>query len=604
MLSANRGSKEQSPAASLGLADVLNWGIWFGATTALGETTAVALVRALTSRTVFITRDIVWRAPIANVMLYALTGAFMAIVLRRTSRAKALGLLAGVFVFGAVVGPLLQLPRLHPYAAMLLAAGIGVQAARLAKGRWEVASLAIRATMPWVAVPCALLAGGFLIARDVRVSRLEAGLPPAGPHWPNVLFIVLDTVRADSVSLYGYERNTTPRLEALARSGVRFDNAIAPAPWTLPSHAAMFSGRLPVDLSADWLRPLDRTHATLAEALQQRGYVTVGEVANLLYTTSATGLDRGFLTYADFPFSISTLMQQSWVVRPLAVELRRNLGEEDKMVRKSAAEVTDAFLGWLRNRSDRPFFAFLNYFDAHAPYLPPPPYDTLYGGGDPVVDLSRQREWSPAEIQRALNSYEGAITFMDAQLGRLFDELKRQGIAENTLIIVTSDHGEQFGEHGLFGHANSLYRAVLHVPLVVSYPPKVPAGVSVATPVSLVDLASTVMDLVAANPDSHRPFPSRTLVTTWTGGESNAERPVFSEVSKGINTEEWLPFSRGRMTSVVLKGWHYIRNGDGAEELYDLAHDPSEEANRASDSSAAAVLEAARDAVSRTLLKP
>lgn len=599
-----RESTQQPTAAPLGLGDVLDWAIWFGALTALGQTAAVTAVRTFTTRTVFITRDIVWRAPVANIVLYAVLGAVLVALMRRASRATALGLLAGLFVFVAVVGPVLQLPRLHPYAALLLAAGVAVQAARFARERHLWTGLAIRRTMPWVAVPCALLAAGYLVTREVGVRRAEAGLPQARAQAPNVLLIVLDTVRARSLSLYGYERPTSPRLDAFARTGVRFDNAMAPAPWTLPTHASLFSGRLPKELTADWRSPLDRTHATLAEVLQQRGYMTVGDVANLLYTTSSTGLDRGFLRYSDFPLSTATFMEQSWLVRPLVGEVRRNLNAEDMMVRKSGAEVTDRFLAWVGERPQRPFFAFLNYFDAHAPYVPPPPYDTMFGKGGPMPDVLRRRQWSPDEIQRSLDAYEGSIAFMDAQLGRLFDELKRQGVLDNTIVIVTSDHGEQFGEHGLFDHANSLYRAVLHVPLVISYPGRVPAGLTVETPVSLVDLASTVLDLTGTAAGAPAPLPGRTLASHWDGAPPAAGTPVFAEVSQGINTAAWLPVSRGRMTSVVMNGWHYIRNGDGTEELYDFAHDPAEAENRATDTSVAGALEAARAAVVTTLARP
>src|SRR5262249_3466064 len=146
------------------------------------------------------------------------------------------------------------------------------------------------------------------------------------------------------------------------------------------------------------------------------------------------------------------------------------------------------------SRPQKPFFAFLNYFDAHGPYLPPPPFNRKFGDGGPQPDLMVRRTWSPQEIQRSIDAYDGALSYLDEQLGILLDKLKNQHLLENTLIVVTSDHGEQFGEHGLFDHANSLYRPLLHVPLVISYPPRVPASIRISHPVTLVNLPSTILD--------------------------------------------------------------------------------------------------------------
>ncbi len=554
---------------------------------------AVTAVRTLTSRMVFITRDIVWRAPVSNIALYGLLGLGMVVLLRRMPRTRSLALLAGLFVFLAAVGPVLQVPRLHPYAALFLALGVAVQAARLTGWHTDVASRLVRRSLPFVAVPCLLLAAGYLGIREVRTRQAITALPPASSGAPNVLVIVLDTVRARSLGVYGSPRPTSPKLDAFARTGVLFEHAFSPAPWTLPSHASMFTGLVPKALTADWLHPLDQTQATLAEEMQRRGYATVGEVANLLYTTSATGLDRGFLRYSDFPFSVATFMHQSWLTRPIAAEVRRNFGQEDKMVRKSAAQVTDSFLDWLPGRPDAPFFAFLNYFDAHAPYLPPAPYDTMFGHG-PLPDVATRRQWSPPEIQRSLDAYEGSVAYIDAELGRLLESLAAQGILEDTVVVITSDHGEQFGEHGLFDHANSLYRAVLHVPFIVSYPRRVPAGVRVSTPVSLVDLPATVLDLVGT--ERQQAMPGRSLVDAWTG-VSDGGRAVFSQVSRGINLAPHLPVSRGNMVSVIVDGVHYIRNGDGVEELYDFEHDEQETTNLAGRPDMQERLLAARSAV-------
>jgi len=584
--------------------ELLRRSLWFGILTALGQIALVLFARAFTRRLIHITNDIVWVGPVANVALYTILGVILYALTRRAPRPTASALVSGVFLFTGVIGVLLQVPGLHPYAAFALAAGLSVEGGRQSSRHADALAGLVRTTLPWLAALSLALAAGYPAWKAVSARAWEAAPTAAPAGAPNVLLIVLDTVRASSLDLYGATRATAPRLRTFAQSGVVFDNALSTAPWTLPSHASIFTGRLPKDVSADWQTPLDRQHATLADVLRSRGYATVANVANLLYATTPTGLNRGFTRYWDFPVALPTFMQQSWLVRPVVAQVRSSLDETDMMVRKSGAEVTDTFLAWVGHRPQRPFFAFLNYFDAHAPYVPPPPYDTMFGKGGPMPDVLRRRQWSPDEIQRSLDAYEGSIAFVDTQLGRLFDELKRQGVLENTIVIVTSDHGEQFGEHGLFDHANSLYRAVLHVPLVISYPGTVPAGLRVEAPVSLVDLASTVLDLTGTADGAPAPLPGRTLASHWGGTPSATGTPVFAEVSKGINTAPWLPVSRGRMTSVLMNGWHYVRNGDGTEELYDFAHDPAEAENRATDTSVAGALEAARAAVATTLARP
>lgn len=580
------------------LADAIDWVVWFGVATALGQTAVVTALRTLTTRLVFVTQDIVWRGPIANLALYAVAGLLLMVAFRTRSRATTLGVTTGVFVFAGVVGPVLQVPKLHPYAGLLLAAGVAMQVARFVMADVGRARRVVSATKPWLVGLCAVTALGFLGLREMRVRRTEAALPVLPGTTPNILLIVLDTVRAQSLGVYGNARATSPNIDALAATGVRFQHAIAPAPWTLPSHASMFTARAPHELSADWLRPLDSTNETLAAHLQASGYATVGEVANLLYTTSSSGLDRGFLRYSDFTFSWGTLLHESWVWRPLKDEVRRTFGlksDRDDMVRKSAREVTDGFLAWTTSRPERPFFAFLNYFDAHAPYLPPDAYLTKFGARGPAPDLTERKTVTPEEASQALAAYEGAIAYTDAEIGRLLSTLKANGVLDHTIVILTADHGEQFGEHGLFDHANSLYRPLLHVPLIVAAPGRVPAGRVVDTPVSLMRLAPTVLDLAGLQSAAPSPFEGRTLSAHWTGGDAPGE-PVYSEVSQGINTLPWLPVTKGSMQSVVLDGWHYIRGGDGSEEMYDFAGDPAEAVNRVSDPALAPHLEAARAA--------
>ena len=348
-------------------------------------------------------------------------------------------------------------------------------------------------------------------------QRALAKLSPVPRDAPNVLLLVLDTVRAQSLSLYGYVRGTTPRLEQWAKTGVVFDRAVSTAPWTLPSHASLFTGQFPHELSADWFIPLDATFPTLAEGFRAYAYVTAGFVANIYpWCTYEYGLNRGFIHYEDYPISLGQVIANSSLFRTITSnsQFRRIFGYHQLIPRKSAADINKDFLRWLSTIKSRPFFAFLNYFDAHDPYLPPTPFDTKFGPNRswtyPQVFF---RKISPQETQAWVDAYDGSIAYLDYQVDLLLHELQRRGVLENTLVIITSDHGEEFNEHGVFGHANSVYWQGLHVPLLVLYPGHVPADKRIHEPISLRDIPATVVDLVKLKGTTR--FPGTSLARFW-----------------------------------------------------------------------------------------
>jgi len=330
--------------------------------------------------------------------------------------------------------------------------------------------------------------------RALATARL--GAAPADA--PNVLLIILDTVRGANLSLYGYPRPTTPALERWGAAGVTFDRALATAPWTLPSHGTLFTGRLGSELGGDWLRPVRIGQASLAQLFYRRGYATAGFVGNLVYASYESGLTPGFIRYEDYPISWHQVLLHSPLVQTgLARALGQSRGLRDawralrrldlQIKRRPASEykaaggITDAFLAWQRETAGRPFFAFLNYFDAHDPHRAPADLLARFAGTGTAEDR-----------------YDAAIAYLDRELDRLFAELARRGVLDRTIVVVTSDHGEQFGEHGLRGHANSLYLPVLEVPLMLRYPARVPAGRRVTQAVSLRDLPATILDLAGA----------------------------------------------------------------------------------------------------------
>lgn len=437
-------------------------------------------------------------------------------------------------------------------------------------------------------------------------------IPISGdPERKNVILIVLDTVRADHLGLYGYVRDTTPNLAKLASRGVRFDRAFSTAPWTAPSHAGLFTGRWPHELSIGWDRPLDSTHATLAEVLAGAGYSTAGFVANTTYCSYETGLDRGFAHYEDYDVTLrgvllcSSLVERSlnFVHKHPALANRLGLGGLSAGDRKDAARINHDFLGWLdgRGTTNRPFFAFINYYDAHHPYLAPDlEAGTPFGSKpDSPRDFRLLKTWwerdklgiSRDDLALALDSYDRCIAYLDDQLGRLFEELRRRGELDRSVVIVTSDHGEHLGERDLFGHGCSVYRPELHVPLVVVVPGSCPASRAIDGPVSLRDVPATVFDL-AGLPGSS-PFPGRSLARAWKGGNESSDF-VLSEVNSPPDDDPnrgRSPAAGGPMTSAVRGDYHYIKAGDGREELFDLRRDPAERDDLAGRPDLAAVLD-------------
>jgi len=247
----------------------------------------------------------------------------------------------------------------------------------------------------------------------------------------------------------------------------------------------------------------------------------------------------------------------------------------------SAEQINRTFLAWLERARPAPFFAFLNFMDAHVPYTSPDSFRLRYSSQHPRrLPAAASRDsagvrLTPADERERLDKYDGSIAYLDSQLGALIRELERRHLLDNTLIIVSADHGEEFAEHGLAYHGYSLYRLSLHVPLLVSFPGRVPAGRRVTAAGSLRNLAATVLDLVA--PGEVR-IPGRSLARFWTGADT--PDTIVADIRWAKNLPDWYPVSRGDINSIAFDGLRYIRNeGDGAEELYDFRTDVLERWN-------------------------
>lgn len=534
--------------------------------------------------------DIVWMAPLADavVFLLAALGLMLALQLtaRGASRATKLSVVTGALVSLAVWSLTERVPQIGRWPGAILGLGAGVAVGGGLRRRGESPTAIDRAFWP-LGAAVVVLGGVVIVGGVLRERRALASLPAAESDMPNVLLLILDTVRAESTSLYGYSRATTPALAALADSGVRFDRAFATAPWTLPSHGTLFTGRYPHEISVDWTVPLDDSVPTLAERFRDAGYMTGGFVGNY-FMSWEVGLHRGFVHYEDYLRNVKQLAMSSslatWVTH--WPRLRRAIKWYDHVNRKTADEVNAAALRWIGARGARPYFAFLNYMDAHEFYLPPAPFATavspdtarknwliefsMENGG--IAFRGEKEAMKPHEVQAELNAYEAAIAYVDSRIAALLDSLESLGALRNTVVVVTSDHGEQFSEHGRFGHGNSLYPQLLHVPLVIWSPGRVPAGVRVRERVTLRDLAATIESFALGRVT----LPGSTLASYWDGDSTTySSSPILA--SRTTSRRELLPDSvRHGAWATVMGGKLVIEfvGGPPTTEVYDLDRDP------------------------------
>jgi arylsulfatase A-like enzyme len=570
-----------SPSAFARMFRILTIAIWFGLATGTVHVLLAVVNRFVRNRILMVGPQMFWMTPISYALIFAVAGGVLAVLAGVWSRLRlehrAFAIFAGLGVFSLM----LPFPQLHKGAVALVAAGVGSQVGRAMASRSEWwLSLMRRSVVRGVIAVIGLAA--LIEAWPMAAERYAlARLPPAPNKAPNVLLIVLDTVRAGSLSLYGYERPTTPGLERLARESATFDFAMSTAPWTLKSHGTMFTGLYPQQIRGDFQHPLEFDTPVLAEEFRRHGYVTAGFAGNLIYASRESGLSNGFVHYEDYQLSVPQLILHSWIAQiPLArsIASSRSLSGVWKAVthpqltfdsndfnrktyeRRSAAAIAEAFLSWQAAQKGRPFFAFLNLFDAHFAYRS-------------TREFERRFALADKEMQ---GLYDGAIAYTDSELERLLSELQRRKLLDDTIVVITSDHGEQFGDHGLIVHANSLYTQLLHVPLLIRYPPAVPAGVRVDTAVTLRDLPATIVEL-AGLPGIQ--FPGTSLSGQWTRGTGTptpSASALLAELSNVVRPDPGSPPSYGPMRSVFDQRFHYIRRGDGAEELFDYRADPAE----------------------------
>jgi arylsulfatase A-like enzyme len=575
-------------------ADVFAVATWFGLTAGLLEGAVFMLSQRLGwlgQELVVnsVTLEIVWVAALFNLLLFnavavALLG--LASIVRRLPLAT-----AAVFLFSAMASEdlivLTLTGHLHAYALVILGIGLGATVTRWARRREHVAFRFWRRSLPWVGAAALIALVGIQGGFWVRERLALAALPPMRSDAPSVLVIVADTLRADHLSAYGYARPTSPNIDRIAGQGVLFEQAFAASSWTAPSHASVLTGLYPSQHGVEWHHSaalVGARYPTLAEALRDRGYRTAAFSANIFWFTRARGFDRGFIRFEDYFRSIGDAADRPIYGRIVEKLVLRRLGFEDIPGRRRAADINRSLLRWIDRDPGRPFFAFLNYMDTHDPYLPPRPYRTRFSklanpGGLLNERVRREVPLGSEQQQGEIDAYDGAVAYVDDQIGMLVQGLRHRGLADRTLLVITADHGESLGERGLFLHANGLSPQELHVPLIFVQPGRLPSAARVARPVTNAALPASVMDLVGGDPSVFR---ARSLRPLWEnpGGQPNWPDPI-AEIARIPWALPKAPARRGWMKAMVTPRWYYVLHQESGAELYDRETDPGQRVNLA-----------------------
>lgn len=353
-------------------------------------------------------------------------------------------------------------------------------------------------------------------------------LPAFSIQKPNILFITIDTLRADRLGSYGYKSAQTPSIDQLAREGIQFSNVFSPVPLTRPSHISIFTSLYPYQhgIHDNVAPPLSKEIPTLAEILETQGYSTAGFVASFVIN-SQSGLQRGFNTYAD-----------EFDPQKQPTQFALNL-------EKRGDQVYNEFQKWMARNKNRPYFAWIHLYDPHFPYAPPPPYSSKF----------------------AQRPYDGEVAYTDSVIGKIL-KLTDQ----NTLLVLTSDHGESLGDHGENAHSFFIYDATLHVPLLFRWPGMLKTGTKISIQARLIDIFPTLLDLLSM------PVPKKISgisLKPWLldPQKKDPDLPSYSETFT-----PWLHFGWSPLQGVRRNGWKYIQAPQ--PELYNVLLDPGEMRNR------------------------
>jgi len=477
--------------------------------------------------------------------------------------------------------------RVLPWAVagLLLSLTVGAAAFRflLDPGRRERFLRPLERIAPVPAALLLLAAGAAFLWELREPGPPEAAAPGGGAAGKNVVLIVVDALRADRISEDGYAGETAPRFDELAGEGARFENCYAAATWTKPSVASLLTSLYPDAHGAR--RRADRLPAearTLPEILRESGWFTAAVVANP-NLKSVFGFDQGFAVYDDSLME-DRLYEIALRSFPFFPGLVRISGKSfDITDRDNAERVNRRIIPFLESLRGRPFFLYLHYMDPHFPYRPPREFSDLF---------------PPAPGGEEAARYDAEIRFVDDRIGVLIDRLKALDLYDRSVIVVTADHGEAFGEHSDSGHGHTIFEEMVRVPLIIRGAGEKPAA-RIVRPVRSIDIMPTILDLLSLPPDPTLEGTSLLplLRSPASGRESGPDIFIDQESFDG----------KFRLRGMIREGrWKYIRDespgretggGGGREELYDLSADPGEKANLAGEKTD--ILRELRDAIRR-----
>jgi arylsulfatase A-like enzyme len=402
----------------------------------------------------------------------------------------------------------------------------------------------------------------------------------------NVVLISIDSLRADHVHAYGYSRETTPNLDRLARQGALFETVIAESSWTLPTHISMLTGltSLVHGVEEDTER-LNPSRPTLASLLREQGYRT-GGIFSAPYLDPIYGFAKGFEKYEGVIGEIAyeDAYQGAYEgERPDADSETPPTGRDINPLSHrtiSSPTVTQKAIEFLSEVAGEKFFLFVHYFDVHYDYTPPeelwrkfdPDYQGSLTGRNFSRDPSIHPGMSPRDLEHLVALYDGEILFTDRYIGYLMDALERNGLAEKTLVMVTSDHGEEFFEHGNPGHGRSLYDEVLKVPLIVRLPGRVKPGTRISEQVRQVDITPSILSLVGLTEEPG--VGGADLAQVLEGGSAPPRLPAVSRLVTGQGRNVHVSFRTDEYKYILHR---MDREKTESELLFFLSRDPGEQ---------------------------
>lgn len=386
--------------------------------------------------------------------------------------------------------------------------------------------------------------------------------------YPNVLLISIDTLRPDHLHCYGYRRTTSPAIDKLASEGVLFENHISSTSWTLPAHAALFTSLADsVHGCTDTDRKLHKDFNTISEVFARAGYETAGFFSGP-YLHPAFGLGQGFDHYENctsYAKAIDGEPVKKWAM-------------DTGIMRQSHHDIANpivyaAFKKWLAKKKESPFFMFVHMWDTHFDFIPPPPYDKKFdpdyegtiSGIDFFLDKRINAQMPERDLRHIIALYDGEIAWTDAHVGKMIKDLEDAGLLEKTIIVITSDHGTEFFEHGDKAHRKTLFDEVIRIPLIIRYPAKLPAGVRVNAQTRLIDVTPTLVELTGLPAMEH--VMGSSLVRLAAGKEPGFDNTAVSEL-----------FSVGRsMRTLRTLNWKLTDHINlNRRYFFDLIEDPGE----------------------------